>query len=178
MLFGDSILNLIFKDKKCYCFTPLLPIFCVQYIKIINNSLIKLIRNILFSFKDKGCLKTILFGIAGHTDISGHKTAEFLAKITALIQLPFKNFIPWSDYCPKLKFCVHYLWSNFYNNLLFHFITWYRTLNPTILSKPGFHKLNLSYKAISLFFRLRYGDWPHPPPFTFFLIILKRLASL
>jgi hypothetical protein len=80
-----------------------------------------------------------------------------IAKNTASIQLPSNIPIPWFDFCPKLKSCVHHLWSDSYNNLPHHFATRYRKLNPTIPSKPWFHNLKLSRKAISSFSRLRFG---------------------
>lgn len=120
------------------------------------NPLIFLIRNLLFSLEAKGFELQLLW-IPAHIGITGNETADYLVKNTASIQLPSIIPIPWSDFCPKLKSCIYRLWSDSYNNLPLHFATWYRKLNPTIPSKPWFHKLKLSRKAISSFSRLRFG---------------------
>lgn len=121
-----------------------------------SSSLIFLIRNLLFSLKEKGFEIQFLW-IPGHTGITGNETADSLAKNTASIRIPSNNLIPWSDFCPKLKSCIHRLWSDSYNNLPPHFATWYRNLNPNIPPNPWFHKLNLSRKVICSFSRLRFG---------------------
>jgi len=79
------------------------------------------------------------------------------------IKVYISNLLPWTDFCPVLKIHSYKLWSSYWSKLPTNFSSWYRSINPSIPSKPRFNNLNLNRKLIVSFSRLRIGHALLPP---------------
>lgn len=114
------------------------------------------IRQLLYELTLSDFIVEFLW-VPGHSGIKGNEIADSIAKSTSSFCCPSPTLIPWTDFCPLLKYHIYNLWRNQWNGLAPNYASWYKNISPSIPSHPWFHNLKLNRKIITSFSRLRFG---------------------